>query len=356
MAGIPLPAGTISLVVYVTDVFGAEARGSVDTDRVSPAIVNVSLPNVTADMVVNYTMTTVPWLTDGSTSSTQRTSTNAVTTLGVVSQVVVGSIFPCAYVSCGSIGRCVRGGCYCPVTSPVNNRTAYAPAPRNDSRACDSFDAGLLLHTVKPCAGSSADLTDAGVPKVECSGHGVCVRTRTLCLGRDVACTASCNCSEGWTGTSCIQSIDQVALMRLFQMTLISSTVQIWNTTYQTSSSASQQSSVLRSIVAMQDSWLPNTTTQSVLDFAATLSAYLAPDDSAATAALVDVVGTIVQNSNQRVVLPFLSGVVDAARLSLNQISTSLLDNTDVNVHPIVVKVCNRIPTMDVVWGTLAEK
>ena len=85
MAGIPLPAGTISLVVYVTDVFGAEARGSVDTDRVSPAIVNVSLPNVTADMVVNYTMTTVPWLTDGSTSSTQRTSTNAVTDLsGVV--------------------------------------------------------------------------------------------------------------------------------------------------------------------------------------------------------------------------------------------------------------------------------
>ena len=70
---------------------------------------------------------------------------------------------------------------------------------------------------------------------------------------------------------------------------------------------------------------------------------------------MVDVVGTIVQNSNQRV-LPFLSGVVDAARLSLNQISTSLLDNTDVNVHPIVVKVCNRIPTMDVVWGTLAEK
>ena len=60
----PAPFGSVFLVVYVTDVFGAQARGAVDTDRVSPAAVNVSLPDVTVDTVINYTTAALTRLSD----------------------------------------------------------------------------------------------------------------------------------------------------------------------------------------------------------------------------------------------------------------------------------------------------
>ena len=231
----PAPLGTISLVVYVTDVFGAVARGAVDTDRVSAAVVSVTPPNVTSETLVNYTLSQLADVNNG-----QQSSGDEVARLGAVSAVVVGSLFPCGYVTCGLIGRCVRGGCFCPTltngtTSSGVGRIVYVPAPRNDSTACNGTSISnstgslyaimIVRSSVKQCPGSGIELDTTGVPISECSGHGACIRGRSLCLDNDAGCTAYCNCSLGWTGTACSQSEAQALSTRELQLTLLSTTV-----------------------------------------------------------------------------------------------------------------------------------
>ena len=364
----PAPFGSVFLVVYVTDVFGAQARGAVDTDRVSPAAVNVSLPDVTVDTVINYTTAALTRLSDdgadAGSGGTQRK--NAVMSLGTLSEVVIGSFFPCAHVDCGLTGRCVRGGCFCPAVSPVTGGTTYIMAAQNDSGACIASDANLLAVTVKPCPGSSAGLTHVGVPEVECSGHGVCVRSRTLCSAFDVGCVVSCNCSLGWAGNSCQLTHEQVSLTQELQQSLLNATVsvgasrvsrctcrcnrttsrffcvahaqmQFWNSTYQTSSSAAQQAAVLNSIVTMQDNGLANATAQTVLNFAVSLSAHVAVDDVTSASALVSVVGSVWGGSNLGT--QELASANDAAKSALSLISTNVLDSTGINVRPIALQV-----------------
>ena len=230
IANVPLPAGlppfgTVFLVVDVTDFFGAVARGTVDADRVSVAVVNVTLPAIASDTVVNYTLARL-----ADVGSHQQSSAGEVARLGAVSEVVVGSLFPCAYVNCGYRGRCVRGGCFCPTSSVSTvgthaNRTVYVSAPRNDSTACNDTSVTSSSLFVKLCPGSGIDLNSVGVPSSECSGHGVCVRSRSLCMNADIGCTVHCYCAAGWAGASCSLSEAQAASARDLQLALLNSTV-----------------------------------------------------------------------------------------------------------------------------------
>ena len=140
-------------------------------------------------------------------------------------------------MNCGSIGRCVRGGCFCPTvststvgTGTSTNRTVYVPASRNDSKACNDTSAvssSIVVQVVKQCPGSSLDLDGTGVPTTECNGQGTCVRSRSFCTNGEIGCTVYCNCTAGWTGTGCSQSEAQAASTRELQLSLLGATVRV---------------------------------------------------------------------------------------------------------------------------------
>ena len=119
----------------------------------------------------------------------------------------------------------------------------------------------------------------------------------------------------------------------------------VWNTTYQTSSSASQCGSVLQSVVSVFDGPLPTTTTTAVLDFAVTLSSHLVLGDSSSATALVNVVGNVAGRGSVGSENPTagdVGSIQDSAKAALAAISLAVLQDAGVNVHPVVLTVRSR--------------
>ena len=108
---------------------------------------------------------------------------------------------------------CVAGVPGLFVGAQVRTRSCTAPARRNGGAACPGDYSQSRSCNTSPCPGapmrcpgSSATLDAAtGVPTVECSGLGTCVRLPVGCTSSDPLCTASCAChaNSSATGSAC---------------------------------------------------------------------------------------------------------------------------------------------------------
>ncbi len=78
------------------------------------------------------------------------------------------------------------------------------------SKVCDAW--GMR------CPGSSPDILLSSpllVPRVECSGHGSCIRSPVDCR-EGQSCSAACSCEEAYAGKAC--AITEAELQQLQQV------------------------------------------------------------------------------------------------------------------------------------------